>query len=43
VRNESSFAERAGFDTAYLRDLSLRTDLKVLARTVRVVIHGTGC
>ena len=29
--------------TAYLRDLSFRTDLKVLARTVRVVIHGTGC
>ncbi|MBP0483112.1 sugar transferase [Sagittula salina] len=42
VRNESSFAERAGFDSAYLRDLSLFTDLKVLLKTVRVVIDGTG-
>lgn len=43
VRNESSFAERSGFDTDYLRKLSLRTDLSVLLRTVRVVVHGTGC
>ena len=43
VRNESSFAERAGFDTDYLRQLSFGTDLKVLARTVRVVLKGTGC
>ncbi|MCA1285826.1 sugar transferase [Salipiger bermudensis] len=43
VRNESSFAERAGFDTDYLRQLSFGTDLKILARTVRVVLNGTGC
>ncbi|EIE49881.1 sugar transferase [Salipiger aestuarii] len=43
VRNESSFAERADFDTDYLRKLSLRADLSVLARTIRVVLHGTGC
>ena len=43
VRNESSFAERAGFDTDYLRKLSFRTDLAVLLRTVRVVVNGTGC
>ncbi len=43
VRNESSFAERAGFDTAYLRQLSLATDVSVLMKTVRVVLHGTGC
>jgi len=43
VRNESSFAERAGFDAAYLRDLSFRTDLHILMRTVRVVLRGTGC
>ncbi|MDJ0821385.1 MAG: sugar transferase [Paracoccaceae bacterium] len=43
VRNESSFAERAGFDTDYLRKLSFGTDLAVLLRTVKVVMHGTGC
>jgi lipopolysaccharide/colanic/teichoic acid biosynthesis glycosyltransferase len=43
VRNESSFAQRAGFDTAYLRQLSLANDLRVLLKTVRVVTRGTGC
>ncbi|KMK65518.1 sugar transferase [Puniceibacterium sp. IMCC21224] len=43
VRNESSFAERAKFDTDYLRSLSFWTDFNVLLRTVRVVVHGTGC
>ncbi|MFZ7090850.1 sugar transferase [Primorskyibacter sp. 2E233] len=43
VRNESSFAERAGFDTDYLRKLSFSTDLAVLLRTVKVVLKGTGC
>lgn len=43
VRNESSFSERARFDSAYLRDMSLITDLKVLLRTVKVVWQGTGC
>ncbi|WP_425074365.1 sugar transferase [Sagittula sp. S175] len=43
VRNESSFAERARFDSDYLRDISFGTDLRVLLKTVRVVIHGTGC
>ncbi|MBV2359615.1 sugar transferase [Thalassococcus sp. CAU 1522] len=43
VRNESSFAERANFDTAYLRELSFKTDLKVLFKTVQVVLRGTGC
>ncbi|KUF10654.1 sugar transferase [Pseudoponticoccus marisrubri] len=42
VRNESSFSQRAMFDTDYLRTLSLATDLRVLAETVRVVLHGTG-
>jgi exopolysaccharide production protein ExoY len=42
TRNESSFAERAVFDTAYFRDMSLRTDLRVLVKTVAVVIAGTG-
>ncbi|GGG70175.1 sugar transferase [Salipiger pallidus] len=43
VRNESSFAERAGFDTDYLRQLSLKADMKILLKTVKVVIKGTGC
>ncbi|CAM9950736.1 unnamed protein product, partial [Chrysoparadoxa australica] len=43
VRNESSFAQRAGFDTAYLEQLSLLNDLRVLFKTVRVVLRGTGC
>ncbi|MBV7395101.1 sugar transferase [Mameliella sediminis] len=43
VRNESSFAQRAGFDTAYLAQLSLVNDLRVLVKTVRVVLRGTGC
>jgi exopolysaccharide production protein ExoY len=42
TRNESSFAERAVFDSAYFRDMSLRTDLRVLVKTVAVVIAGTG-
>ncbi len=42
VRNESSFVQRADFDTQYLRDLSIGTDLALMARTVRVVVKGTG-
>lgn len=43
VRNESSFADRADFDGDYLRKVSFGTDIAVLLRTVRVVLHGTGC
>lgn len=43
VRNESSFSERAEFDTAYFKDLSFRTDLRVVLKTVIVVLRGTGC
>ncbi|WP_238363813.1 sugar transferase [Mesobacterium pallidum] len=42
VRNESNFAERAKFDTSYFRELSLGTDIKVILKTVRVVLRGTG-
>jgi exopolysaccharide production protein ExoY len=41
-RNQSSFAERAGFDSRYAAELSLLTDLRVLFSTVRVVLRGTG-
>jgi lipopolysaccharide/colanic/teichoic acid biosynthesis glycosyltransferase len=42
-RNRTSFAARADYDTAYDRDLSLVTDAAILARTVGVVVRGTGC
>ena len=41
-RNESSFAERAGFDAQYYTDLSLQADLSIFARTIGVVLRGTG-
>ncbi|MBO9465902.1 Putative undecaprenyl-phosphate N-acetylgalactosaminyl 1-phosphate transferase [Pelagimonas phthalicica] len=43
VRNESSFSERAAFDTAYLRELSFATDVKTILKTFKVVVRGTGC
>lgn len=42
-RNDSSFAERALHDNEYWKDMSLKTDLTILARTVLVVLRGTGC
>ena len=41
-RNQTSFAERAWFDTEYDRTLSLRTDLSILWRTAGVVMRCTG-
>ena len=41
-RNESAFADRAHFDAAYARDVSLATDLRLLGATVRVVLRATG-
>lgn len=42
-RNETSFPQRAEYDAAYYKDISLVTDARIIARTVRVVLHGTGC
>ncbi|MFP4274111.1 MAG: sugar transferase [Paracoccaceae bacterium] len=42
VRNECSFSERALYDTRYFEDISFKTDLLVLLRTLRVVLLGTG-
>ena len=42
TRNNSSFAERADFDTAYGRDVSLALDCSLLMATVRVVLKATG-
>ena len=41
-RNDSSFADRAQYDTRYDRTLSLATDLRLLVATIRVVVRGTG-
>jgi len=41
-RNESSFAERAQFDTEYYHSLSLKTDWSIFWRTISVVLRGTG-
>jgi lipopolysaccharide/colanic/teichoic acid biosynthesis glycosyltransferase len=41
-RNESSFVERAQFDAAYLRDLSLASDMRIMVKTVGVVVSATG-
>src|SRR6056297_130143 len=41
-RNETSFAERAGFDNRYLATLSFSQDLAILLRTAIVVLRGTG-
>jgi lipopolysaccharide/colanic/teichoic acid biosynthesis glycosyltransferase len=42
-RNASSFAERATYDAAYNKNLSLREDMRILRDTVSVVLRGTGC
>jgi lipopolysaccharide/colanic/teichoic acid biosynthesis glycosyltransferase len=42
ARNDSSFADRARYDTAYDRDLSFMTDLRLILATVTVVLRGTG-
>lgn len=42
-RNRTSFEARADYDAAYERDVSLATDLRLLVKTVSVVVKGTGC
>lgn len=42
ARNESEFVARVRYDEHYHRDLSGWLDLKILARTVVVVLRGTG-
>jgi lipopolysaccharide/colanic/teichoic acid biosynthesis glycosyltransferase len=41
-RNRSSFAERAIYDSAYFVQLGLLMDLRIILRTVGVVLRGTG-
>lgn len=41
-RNEGTFSGRAAFDTRYFNEMSLRTDLSIMASTVGVVLRCTG-
>lgn len=41
-RNETTFAQRATFDTKYYYELSLKKDLEILGQTVGVVLRCTG-
>ncbi len=41
-RNDSEFAKRADFDRQYDEQLSFTTDIALMARTVGVVVRGTG-
>jgi exopolysaccharide production protein ExoY len=42
ARNESTFADRAKFDTKYNRSMSLKTDVGLILATVKVVLRATG-
>jgi lipopolysaccharide/colanic/teichoic acid biosynthesis glycosyltransferase len=42
ARNESEFVARVRYDEEYHQDLSVLLDLGILARTVMVVLRGTG-
>lgn len=42
ARNHATFAERARFDSSYAASLSLATDMRILARTVRAVVQLPG-
>ena len=43
ARNLSEFADRSRFDAEYWHDLSLTSDLRILWRTIGVVLRSTGC
>ncbi len=42
-RNNCSFRKRAFYDAMYARSVSFSTDIRVLAKTLIVVVRGTGC
>lgn len=41
-RHKSAFAVRAGHDTLYAREVSFKTDVRILMQTVAVVLRCTG-
>lgn len=42
-RNDTSFSDRARYDESYLSSVSPVTDIKLIAATLRTVVHGSGC
>lgn len=42
-RNRTTFQARAEYDTVYEEGLAFSTDVRILIRTVGVVVNGTGC
>lgn len=42
ARNQSSFADRAIYDTRYAETMSLATDVRIIMQTILVVVRGTG-
>ena len=42
-RHKTTFAARAEYDATYEAELSLMTDMRILTRTVGVVLKGSGC
>ena len=42
-RNRTTFHARAEYDSVYEEGLAFTTDLRILCRTVNVVLDGTGC
>ncbi len=42
-RNRTTFHARAEYDTVYDEGLAFATDMRILARTVSVVVNGSGC
>lgn len=42
-RNRTTFRARAEYDTVYEEGLAFSTDMRILLRTVGVVVNGTGC
>ena len=41
-RNECEFSQRADYDDAYYQNMTFKTDVKILAQTVGVVLKATG-
>lgn len=41
-RNLTSFSERVNLDVSYIKNWSLREDIKILFQTIRVVVSGAG-
>lgn len=41
-RNETTFADRAWYDTAYVANMSFLNDMRIMLATVRVMVRGTG-